>query len=228
MRPLTLFIDDLSAWYVRRSRDRFKEDGEDKGAALATLRYVLRESAKVIAPAMPFLAEEIFLAVREESDPESVHLSEWPRRKESVAARVRKLMHLADTRDITAEMARTRSLASEALQARQKAGIKVRQPLARLTVPGALPPELAQILADEVNVKEVVAGASLVLDTALTSELIKEGDDRELSSAIMQARKAEGLMPGDAAHAVMAPTGTYAAMLSTGEARFDLVRDASR
>ena len=226
VRPLTLFIDDLSAWYVRRSRDRFKEEGGDKVAALATLRYVLRESAKVMAPVMPFIAEEVFLAVREESDPESVHLADWPQRKEGVAARVRKLMHLSDKSDITAEMARTRALASEALQARQKAGIKVRQPLARLTVPEALSPELAQILADEVNVKEVVTGTSLVLDTALTPELIKEGDDRELSSAIMQARKAEGLLPGDAAHASMTPAGKYAAMLSTGEARFDLVRDA--
>lgn len=78
VRPVALFVDDLSAWYVRRSRDRFKEEGGGKTAALATLRYVLKEFSKVIAPSMPFIAEQIFQNVREEKDSQSVHLAEWP------------------------------------------------------------------------------------------------------------------------------------------------------
>jgi len=65
-RPLALFIDDLSAWYVRRSRDRFKEESADKKDALATLRYVLHTLSILMAPAMPFIAEEVFQGVREE------------------------------------------------------------------------------------------------------------------------------------------------------------------
>jgi isoleucyl-tRNA synthetase len=143
VRPVKTFIDDLSAWYVRRSRDRFKEEGSDKEEVLATLRHVLKELAKVIAPAMPFIAEEVFQAVREESDPESVHLSAWP----EYAAPAAGAAALVD------EMVRVRALASEALMLRQKAGVKVRQPLARLSVPDTLSSELAAILADEVNVQ---------------------------------------------------------------------------
>ncbi len=217
VRPLALFVDDLSAWYVRRSRDRFKEEGDDKENARATLRYVLCELSKVIAPAMPFIAEELFQAVREESDPESVHLAAWPLAKD---------MDKSDL-SMIADMQKVRELASEALMLRQKAGIKVRQPLAAVTIPDDLSEELKAILADELNVKEVKLGDTLALDTALTPELIKEGDEREMASAVAQARKAEGLSPADAARVELREAGKYKARLSTGEARFDLVRDAS-
>ena len=77
-RPLALFVDDLSTWYLRRSRDRFKEEGNDKKEALATLRYVLHKLSIIMAPAMPFIAEEIFQVVREPHDAESIHLAAWP------------------------------------------------------------------------------------------------------------------------------------------------------
>ncbi len=226
VRPLTLFIDDLSAWYVRRSRDRFKENGEDKVAALATLRYVLCESAKVMAPVMPFIADAVFMAVRDESDPESVHLAQWP--AESLAQKtLRPLRARADT-TLLSDMVRVRALASDALQLRQKAGIKVRQPLTKLSVPDVLPKELLQILAEEVNVKRVSTGhAAIELDTELAPELIEEGDKREMASAVAQARKAEGCAPQDAAHAEIRAEGKYSAELSTGRVRFDLIRDAA-
>jgi isoleucyl-tRNA synthetase len=216
-RPLALFIDDLSAWYVRRSRDRFKEEGTDKKDAIATLRYVLHQLAISMAPAMPFMAEEIFQSVREESDPESVHLADWP----DVSA--------APNENLIRDMALVRNRASEALQLRQKAGIKVRQPLASLSIPDSLSVELAAILADEINVKQIISGsAEIKLDTVLTPELIREGDEREMASAIAQARKAENLSPRDAAHTVLNPEGKYHVMLSTGEVQFDLIRDLSR
>lgn len=214
-RPLSLFIDDLSVWYVRRSRDRFKEEGSDKKEALETLRHVLYSLAVLMAPATPFIAEEVFQGVREEGDPESVHLTEWP----SVGAEV--------PSNLMEEMIRVRALASEALQLRQKAGIKVRQPLASLGIPDTLSQELTRILAEEINVKTIVASTHVELDTVITPELVKEGDDREMASAVAQARKAEGFSPRDSAEVIVSSEGKHTALLSTGEVHFDLTRDAA-
>ncbi|MDO8593865.1 MAG: isoleucine--tRNA ligase [bacterium] len=219
-RPLALFIDDLSTWYVRRSRDRFKEEGADKKEALATLRYVLRTLAVVIAPATPFIAEEIFRGVRSEDDVESVHLADWP----EVKKRRRLFGSDADEKLIN-NMARVRILASDALMLRQKAGIKVRQPLAKLIVAETIPPDLKIFVLDEINVKDVVIGPELSLDTVLTPELIKEGDEREMSSAVAQARKSEGFSPRDKAHAEVSHGGKYSVTLSSGAVNFNLVRE---
>lgn len=186
VRPMRDFIDDLSTWYVRRSRDRVKaEDSEDKQQALEALHVVLHTFAKVVAPVMPFIAEEIFQATKYDTDPVSVHLCEWP-----VAAAVDEILH--------ADMARARAIASEALMMRQKSGIKVRQPLGKLSIPGELSPELCTLIGEELNVKEIVTGAAeMTLDTELTPGLVREGDVREFVRALSDARKAAGLAPKD-------------------------------
>ena len=242
-RPMREFIDDFSTWYVRRSRDRVKgEDIKDKNDALVTMRYVLREFSKVIAPVMPFIAEEIFQEVRESSDAESVHLADWPEVKNGWTKKMQNaLLSITHAQSraadalLIAEMARVRELASHALQQRQNEKIKVRQPLAKLSVPDELSLELSKILAEEVNVKQVLQINTadnlkindVVLDTTLTLELIKEGDEREMVRAVAEARKAEGFSPRDAAHVKLNPEGKYGVILSTGEVRFDLVRDAA-
>ena len=232
------FIDDLSTWYVRRSRERVKAGTvEERAQTLGTLRYVLQEFSKVVAPVMPFIAEELFTLVRVDRDPESVHLTEWPldRTGKDLIPKVFARLGLkenhptgrSETMKLLKEMQAVRALASQALQLRQKANIKVRQPLASLTIPEKLSDELAAILAEEVNVKKVMGGAALVLDTVLTPELIKEGDERELARAVAEARKTEGLSPKDKAHAEVSAGGKYAVELSTGTERFNLIHDAA-
>ena len=74
-RVIASFIDDLSVWYIRRSRDRLKgSDKKDKQAALATLRHTLYQLSLILAPSMPFYAEHLYQAVKREDDPVSVHL----------------------------------------------------------------------------------------------------------------------------------------------------------
>lgn len=191
-RPFGDFVDDLSTWYVRRSRDRFKEEGEDSAYAQATLTYVLKEVSKLLAPFMPFLAEDLYGKVG--GTKESVHLEEWPEYEGEVD------FNLIDM------MKRVRHAVSLALEARAQAGIKVRQPLSKLTLPvvfdlpDGIKEQLMKEIADEVNVKEVVISEDskdVELSTDLTPELIEEGYARELMRAIQGLRKKEGLDPGD-------------------------------
>ena len=192
VRPMREFIDDLSTWYVRFARDRVKSTDEtEKQYVLHTLRQVLLEFSKVIAPVMPFVAEEVFQVVREADDVESVHLSEWPK-----AGSV-------DTKLIS-EMTNVRGLVSEALKLRQEASVIVRQPLAHLSVSEKLSPEMEELVKKEVNVKEVLTStakmtgtARVVLNTELTPELIREGDVRKFMRSLAEARKEKGLMQRD-------------------------------
>jgi isoleucyl-tRNA synthetase len=229
-RPLPEFIDDLSVWYVRRSRDRFKAGDPDTKDALATLRQVLYTLSLLMAPATPFIAEEVFQVVREASDPESVHLAEWPffaKASKGTPHWLQHLLGLNNENKLIPTMVRVRALASLGLEARQKAGIKVRQPLSSITISEELPEEFSTILCDELNVKHVLSGQELSLDTTLTPELIKEGDEREMARAVADARKVEGLSPSDRRRVEVREGGKYAVTLSHGEVTFDLVSDVS-
>ncbi len=184
------FIDDLSNWFVRRSRRRFSknDNAADKTSAYATLYYVLVYLSKILAPFTPFLADELYQKMT--GSTESVHLLDWP-----VAGEI--------DEDVLAKMARTRQIITDALALRMQKSeteqqIKIRQPLAKLIYDGEKLPEFyEQIIADEVNVKKVENGPELTLDKTLTEELKREGYARDLIRAIQAARKHAGLQVDD-------------------------------
>ncbi|MCI5108886.1 MAG: class I tRNA ligase family protein [Candidatus Pacebacteria bacterium] len=188
-RPFADFVDDLSTWYVRRSRDRFKEG---KIESIETLGYILKELTKILAPIMPFVSEEIYQDLKTDADPESVHLESWPEEKVSFWKDI-----FAKKKNILDDMIKVRDVISEALEKRASAGIKVRQPLQSLTVKGDIKEEYIELIKDEVNVKEVILGGELSLDTNITDELEKEGMTRDIIRFVQDLRKKAGLSPDD-------------------------------
>jgi isoleucyl-tRNA synthetase len=140
---LTAFVDDLTNWYIRRSRQRFwkSEHDDDKAAAYETLYEVLVVFSKIAAPTVPFLAEVMF---RNLTGGGSVHLEDWPTPDRSGIDAA-----------LNRRMAAVRQAASLGLAARAKAGIKVRQPLAtaRVHANRSLDQADLALLADELNVK---------------------------------------------------------------------------
>lgn len=183
------FIDDLSNWFVRRSRRRFwkSESGSDKAEAYETLHFVLSYLALIMAPFTPFLAEELWQNMM---GGESVHLQDWPK-----AGKV--------DEDAIKKMADCRAIITEGLALRMDRNdefgqIKVRQPLAILKYGGEkLDDFYEQIIAEEVNVKKVAHGKALELDKKLTDELCEEGFVRELIRFVQSARKKAGLNVDD-------------------------------
>ena len=191
------FIDDMSNWFVRRSRRRFwkSEDDQDKLEAYSTLYYVLIYLAKILAPFTPFLAEELYqkmtgAGVVNSEIPESVHLLDWP---EAGLIDEAVLTQMAKTREVI-----TAGLAERMKKTETEAQIKVRQPLAKLVYAGEkLDDFYEQIIMEEVNVKSVEHGEALALDKTLTPELLEEGKIRELIRFVQAARKKAGLNVDD-------------------------------
>ena len=195
-RAIRDFCNDFSTWYIRRSRDRFKSDDvEDRNNALATTQYILTEFSKYLAPFAPFFAEEMYLKVTEGMSMESVHLEDWPK-GESVSEEL-------ERENILTKMENIRKLVTLGLEARQRAGIKVRQPLAKITITNhEFDSQYLDLLKDEINVKEVLFDKSLpedgaVLDTEITAQLKEEGIVREFTRSIQDLRKENGLTPKD-------------------------------
>ncbi|MBN1200434.1 MAG: isoleucine--tRNA ligase [Anaerolineae bacterium] len=209
-RPIESFVDRLSKWYLRRSRRRFwkSESDMDKLAAYQTLYECLVTVAKLLAPAMPFLSEELYrnlVADMYPDEPESVHLAWWPTWDEALIDQ--KLMD---------DMRLAQKLVSLGHAARNSASLKVRQPLAeavfvvRFNAEQDAVRELEGTIAEELNVKAVrladsaekivtyklnplpqVLGRALKGDFPKVQKALREGDPADVD------RWAKALLAGD-------------------------------
>ena len=175
------FLDDASNWFVRRSRRRFwkSEDDGDKTQAYQTLHYVLSYLALLLAPFVPFLAEELWDKMVGDG---SVHLKDWPAAGEI-------------NEKILAEMAEVRGYVNEALALRAKNGVKIRQPLKEVVIPHVASDLkwFVEILQEELNVKGV---SYVVLEKDENGEILshKPAEKVDFNFEITPELRAEGLM----------------------------------
>jgi isoleucyl-tRNA synthetase len=196
-RPLISFLDDLSNWYIRRSRKRLQrpETQADHYAAAKTIYDMLLAVSKLLAPFSPFVPDAVYLSLTDGKGKESVHLEDWP----GISAK------LTPTRKaLIRDMEEVRELTTQALARRSETGIKVKQPMRvfKFPNPGLKgKKDILSLLADEVNVKEVVYDPQTPeggwIDPTITPELKAEGMFREILRAVQDLRQKAGLNPGD-------------------------------
>jgi len=191
-RAIAGFITELSTWYVRRSRDRFKN--EHAPIVAATLQHCLMTVSKLLAPFTPFLAEHMYHEVG--GTQESVHLEDWPQ-----AGKV--------DEKLLVDMETARKVVEQGHALRAKSGLKVRQPLQQVVTTEQLRPDLDDIVRDELNVKELhqadklpsgnewAVGEHVALDITVTDELKEEGLFRDLIREFNALRKIAKLQPSD-------------------------------
>ncbi|MFN7088756.1 MAG: class I tRNA ligase family protein, partial [Candidatus Paceibacteria bacterium] len=206
------FVDDLSRWYVRRSRQRFQKPKSDKDLKFASgvLAYILVNLSKLIAPFTPFVAElvwqELTSRLGKKEYEESVHLTSWPKPEKVISDKT-----------LLQDMVEIRKIASLTLSLRAQAGIKVRQPLSALyiekTPKTSKLSRLFWVLRDEVNVKKIILakklkeqpdlitgtqdGIHIALDIKITQKLKEEGILREVVRYIQETRQELKLHPRD-------------------------------
>lgn len=207
-RKIEEFIDDLSVWYIRRSRDAFKD--KESGVSqefIGTLGKVLFDVVRLIAPFIPFISEDIYQQLNKNcaSLKESVHLEDWPVANNDFI-----------DQQVLDQMFLVRQIVERSHALRASAGIKVRQQLATLQIQLSDATKLDQayleILEDEINVEQVdlvselnkaagwqidEQGFAIALDTNITPELKDKGVVREIIRTINALRKQAGLQPQD-------------------------------
>jgi isoleucyl-tRNA synthetase len=223
-RQIPEFIDELSTWYLRRSRDRFKSDDElDKQNALATTRYVLTELAKLMAPFMPFMAESLWQKVSGYNFTDknkSIHLEKWPVASET------------DNSHLLADMNIVRRIVELGLAKRDEAGIKIRQMLSKITikVKNEITLEYIDLIKDELNLAAVEFAETsddkieVELDTVITPELKEEGLKRELIRFINMLRKEANLSLHDETSVYLAAASDEL-KLALAKKKADIMKD---
>lgn len=228
-RPLRYFVEDLSTWWLRRSRERIKsENSFESQDALKTLLEVLLELSRVMAPFTPYIAERVYLDIG--GPKASVHLDKWPKADP----------RLIDER-LLLDMRWLREAASAGHELRSASKIAVRQALAAAVITFKNPEEtmrmqrqsdLLQILAEELNVESVRIETNgdqenpwtIALDTVITPELKRKGLRREFIRMVMAERKAKNFQPSDrvSIHAIVDQEMMQAVEESIEEVKKDL------
>lgn len=215
-RALQDFVDDMSNWYVRRSRQRFwtKEMTEDKICAYQTLYTALVETAKAAAPMIPFMADDIYCNLVRSIDstaPESVHLCDFPVYDESKI-----------DADLEKQMELVLEIVALGRAARNEVSIKNRQPLSNMFIrseKGECNGLYLGIIAEELNVKQV----EFVQDTTLFSDYIFKPQlkllGKKFGKQIGEVREALANLPGQQTMRTLQETGTINISLSTGAAQ---------
>jgi isoleucyl-tRNA synthetase len=183
------FINDLSTWYLRRSRDRVgpaADNKEDKEAFYQTMYAVLTKLCVLMAPITPFVTEEIY---RNLTGEQSVHLADWPHGEP-----------VAGGEKLIEEMEQVRKIVEVGLSQRKEKQLKVRQPLSKFSIFNSqfsISDGLIQLIKDELNVKEVLLETGEreltgEFDTTITPELKAEGEARDIVRQIQEERKKLG------------------------------------
>jgi isoleucyl-tRNA synthetase len=209
IEPIDRFVDDLSRWYVRRSRDRIAAGDPE---ALSTLYMVLKRTALVCAPAIPFVTEQMYQYLRTDQDPISVHLCNYPDYDQDHIARSKQLVTMMET---------AKKVVSLGHAARVKAVIPVRQPLKHLVVFFNDKQELSEnyqkLVSDELNVQQLLikdisessnyknsdyifleeGNLAVSLNTAIDPELELQGNLREFIRTVQGMRKDNNLSISD-------------------------------
>ena len=187
------FVNELSTWYIRQSRNRFRAESSRQKSS-QVLHFVLLRLSQLAAPFTPFFSELVYQNIV--TAEQSIHLTNWP------------TVNLNEINtELEKDMALVQKICEKAHASRKEKGLKVRQPLAQLTVHSTatgLNPELIEILKQELNIKSVVwtkgkEEAEIDLDTKLTPELLAEGQAREIMRTIQGLRKEAGLTLEDTA-----------------------------
>jgi len=191
---IELFVQDLSTWYVRRSRERIGPsitDLKSKDQFYGVLYYILVTLSKMLAPFIPFMTEEIYqnlINLGEYKLSGSVHLTNWPEEQKT-----------KQDESLLEQMKLVRRICELGNASRKEVKIKVRQPLAKIVVKSntELDKELTQLIKDELNVKKVIyektkGDPAVQIDINLTPELLEEGEARDLVRKIQELRKVAG------------------------------------
>ena len=182
-RAIREFIDELSTWYLRRSRESLRTG--DSGSH-RTLYHVLKTLAKIMAPFTPFIAEELWQELRNKNDVQSVHLDNWPTP-----------VSIPEAEFVLESMESVRKLVAIGHAIRKDKNIPTRQPLLSISTEINIPEEYVFIVCDELNVRSVVKSNKSEMNLEINSELKSEGNFRELIRYVQDSRKKLGLAPKD-------------------------------
>ncbi|HUR25703.1 MAG TPA: isoleucine--tRNA ligase [Candidatus Thermoplasmatota archaeon] len=186
-------VDDLSNWWVRRSRDRFwgERSSKDKQSAHSALWTALHTVCRMVAPFAPFMVEHLWPALRKPDDKDSVHLALWPKEGQR-------------EEELEREMAQVRALAEAGRALRSKVDIPTRHPLGRAVLVGGSLGRFAHILQDEINVKQLESAH----DTRALKSFVAKPNRKALGQSFKrlstQVADAIEALDGDAVHAQFA------------------------